>query len=316
MVCHECKNVAKKHGKDRYGHQRYRCKACSKTFIRTQPKPLGDMRLDMDQAVMALKLLLEGMSIRATERMTGIHRDTLCDLVVTVGKNCKRFLHDTVTGIEVKNVECDELWGFVGCKEKTRQRLGHAENKGDAYCFVAIERETKLVINWHLGKRCTEDTVEFLEDLRYATTGRYQLSTDGFRPYSLCVPHIFNANVDFAQIVKKYGKSDDKDGARRYSPATIIGIDKVQGCGNPVKEMICTSHVERMNLNIRMGNRRMTRLTNAHSKKWANHEAMLALYFAWYNFCRKHSTLKQTPAQAQKLTDHQWTIEELLREAA
>ena len=316
MVCHECSIECKKHGKDRQGQQRYRCKACGKTFLEDTPKPLGSMRIELEHAVFALKLLLEGMSIRATERMTGLHRDTLCDLVVTVGRNCKSFLKEKMQKVPVENVECDEIWGFVGCKEKTRQLLGQSPDRGDAYCFVAMERTTKVVITWHLGKRTPHDTADFIEDLRESTAGRYQLSTDGWIPYYSSIPHIFRGNVDFAQVVKKFGKTDDKNPGRRYSPATIIGVDKMRGCGSPDMSMVCTSHIERLNLSIRMGVRRMTRLTNAHSKKWGNHEAMLALFFAWYNFCKKHTSLKATPAQAQGLTDHQWTIEELLNNAA
>ena len=317
MVCEhcECENV-KKHGKDRQGAQRYRCRECGKTFSDAAPRPLGSMRIEMDKAVFALKLLLEGMSVRATERMSGLHRDTLCDLILTVGEQCEEFLDRTMRGVEVRDVQCDEVWGFVGCKEKTRQRLGHGPETGDAYCFVAIERNTKLVVCWHLGKRTSEDTWEFVDTLRHATSGRFQISTDGFRPYSAAVPMVFAFNVDFAQLIKRFGGSTDTEPHRRYSPAQIVSVDTTIGCGTPDPEQICTSHVERSNLTMRMTLRRMTRLTNGHSKSWKHHRAMLALYFAWYNFVRKHATLRSTPAEGQGLTNHAWTIEELLRRAA
>src|SRR5579871_3055883 len=306
MVCHQCKTAAQRYGKDRNGNQRYRCMACKKTFIVTDAKPLGTMRIDQRDAVFALRLLLEGTSVRAVERLTGLHRDTICDLVATVGRNCQRFLDAKIRDVKVEDVQCDEVWGFVGCKEKTRQLLGHDMSMGDAYCFTAIERNTKLLVAWHLGKRSNEDNWEFLNKLYFATSrNRFQLSTDGYTPYGNSVPLVFQFGVDFSQLIKKYGGSSDRSATARYSPAQIIGVEKTHGCGNPDMDRVCTSHVERSNLTMRMQIRRMTRLTNAHSKKWTNHEAMLALFFAWYNFVRVHSTIKTTPAVAHGLTDHE-----------
>lgn len=303
---------AKKHGKDRDGNQRMRCKSCGSTWILKSPRPLGDMRIDQAKAVLVLRMLLEGMSIRATERLTGTHRDTICDLVATVGANCKRFLEKTMDSVPAAEVECDEIWGFVGMKEKTRQRLDASEEFGDCYTYVAMERNTKLVLTWLCAKRCSDATWDFAQNLREATSGRLQVSTDGYGPYQLAVPYAFDFQVDYARIVKTYGGTSDVDGNRRYSPANIVRVEKSHGCGNPDLNRTSTSHSERLNLSIRMQNRRMTRLTNAHSKKWANHEAMLAIYFAYYNYCRKHATLKATPAMASGLAKHVWSIDELL----
>ena len=314
---HVCDHAShKKHGKDRDGNQRLRCKACGATWIVKAARPLGDMRIDLKEAVFALRLILEGMSIRATERLTGLNRNTLCDLVATVGDNCKRFLDKTMDKVPAKEIECDEIWGFIGMKEKTRERLGYGEAFGDCYTYVAMERNSKLVLTFLCGKRNSENTWEFINNLSFATSGRLQVSTDGYRPYQAAVPLVFNFEVDFAQIVKSFNGSSDNDGSRRYSPANIVSTEKTQGCGNPDLNRATTSHSERLNRSIRMANRRMTRLTDAHSKKWENHEAMMGLYFAWYNFCRNHSTLKTTPAVAAGLTDHAWAIEELLTAAA
>lgn len=214
------------------------------------------------------------------------------------------------------NVEVDEIWGFVSCKEKTRVRLGYGEEVGEAYTFTAIERDTKLLIAWYLGKRLPADAIEFSRKLREATGGRCQVTTDGFVGYTTGVPQAFRYEVDFAQLVKIFGKQPERTAAARYSPAEITDIRIDIICGRPDEDLICTSHVERQNLNIRMAVRRMTRLTNAFSKKWQNHEYHLALYFLYYNFCRVHLTLKSTPAMAAGIADRQWTVSRLLEELA
>jgi IS1 family transposase len=214
----------------------------------------------------------------------------------------------------VADVQADEIWGFVYCKEKTRLRENWPDDCGDAYCYVAFERHTKLVLAWHLGKRCPEDTCTFSRKLFGATSGRFQLSTDGYLPYRTAIPSTFGPQIDFAQIVKVYGLDPESD--RRYSPPAVVGVTLVPCVGDPDMDAVCTSHVERNNLNMRMMIRRLTRLTNAFSKKWDNHEAMLGLFFAYYNFCRWHMTLKETPAMRGGLTDHIWTLPELLERAA
>jgi transposase-like protein/IS1 family transposase len=310
-----CSHVTtKKFGKDRNGNQRKRCTDCGKTWTE-RVKPLGSMRIDFDKAVFGLKLLLEGMSIRSTERMTLLHRDRLCDLVLTVGQRCQRFLKAKIHGVPVTEVECDEMWGFIGMKEKTRERLKRGDEFGDCYAYVAMERNTKLVLTYHVDKRSSEGTWEFIDNLFFATSGRYQVSTDGYGPYQSAIPLIFKFAIDFAQVIKRFGGVDSED-RRRYSPAPMVKTHITYGCGRPDLERACTSHSERLNLSLRMGLRRLTRLTNGHSKSWKHHEAMLGLFFAWYNFCRVHATIKTTPAVAQGLTDHVWTIEELLTESA
>jgi transposase-like protein/IS1 family transposase len=306
----------KKHGKDRHGVQRYRCLDCGKTVTKPQAKPLGDSRLPADRAIMCLKMLLEGMSIRATSRLTGTDKNAIIDLVVTIGQRCQRFLKARIQNVPVKEVECDEMWGFIACKERTRQMLCHGEERGDCYAYVAMERTTKCVLTYHVDKRSSEGTWEFIDNLFFATSGRFQISTDGYRPYQAAIPLIFKFGIDYSQVIKRFGGASDNEAGRRYSPANIVSTEITRGCGDPDLDRACTSHSERLNLSLRMQIRRLTRLTNAHSKKWENHEAMLGLYFAWYNFVRVHSTIKTTPALAQGLTDHVWTIEELLDEVA
>ncbi|MFO0813965.1 MAG: hypothetical protein U0796_12170 [Gemmatales bacterium] len=269
------------------------------------------MRLPLDKAVQCIKLLMEGCSIRSTERVTGVNRDTICNLIVTAGEKAKQLLESRIVNIKVEDVECDEIWGFVGMKEKTRmfQYPMSDEGYGDAWCYVGFESNTKLILSWHLGKRTPLDTQCFMEKLRETVADGFQLTTDGFKPYPNAVHSVFGRTVDYAQLVKQYGESDDD---RRYSPPSIIRIDKNVIIGQPAEDRVCTSYVERNNLSIRTFVRRMTRLTCAFSKKWENHEAALALYFAYYNFCWKHSTLKTTPAVAAGIATKQWTVEELL----
>ncbi len=212
-------------------------------------------------------------------------------------------------------MEVDEQWGFIFCKEKTAFFKNYGPEVGDAYVFTAIERTTKMVLAFHLGKRDPDNTITFSEKLKMATSGRFQLSTDGYGPYRTAIPDTFGDQLDFAQIVKSYSNPSEKE-RRRYSPPSIIKTEKKHVCWNPNTSRICTSIVERHNLSTRMHVRRMARLTNAHSKKWENHDAMLSLYYVWYNWCRVHSTIKSTPAVAAGLATETWSIERLLQETA
>jgi transposase-like protein/IS1 family transposase len=304
-----------KRGKDRKGNQRMKCTDCGKFFVAESARPLGDMRISMKQATVVLGMLLEGMSIRACERITGIHRDTIDNLILTAGESCQNLLTAKVRGVEVKDVEADEIWSFVGMKEKTRVEGGHSPENGDSWTWLAIERETKLILSHHVGQRDNESCWSFLLKLKNAVgTGGFQMTTDGLRAYSLNVPYAFGMQVSFAQLIKSYESTQVQT---RYSPARITGIEKLPIFGNCDEDRISTSHIERFNLTLRMSNRRHTRLTNAHSKSLKHHVAMQAIFVASYNFCRKHETLKgSTPAMASKLADKVWSIKELLENAA
>jgi IS1 family transposase len=265
------------------------------------------------RAAQIVRLLVEGMSIRSIERITGIHRDTILRVLQTVGEGCERMLEDKIHKVPVRDVQCDEMWGFVGCKEKSRSK-DHPISFGDAYCFVAIERKTKLVLAWHLGRRMMRDTVAFTEKIDAATIGRFQITTDGFAAYPDAIHYSLGTRVDFAQLIKIYGSPTD--GEHRYSPPEVIESIPVPRIGTPVPQRICTSHVERQNLTMRMCLRRLTRLTNAFSKKWENLKAALALYFAYYNFCRVHQTIRVTPAMQSGITNRIWSLEDLIHACA
>jgi IS1 family transposase len=270
-------------------------------------------RVSAEKIDLALRMLLEGTSIRALERQLEINRNTIMWAMVEAGEKCRAFIDKAVQSVQVDDVQCDEIWGFVGMKERTRQRLNRPEVFGDVWCFTAIERHTKLILTWHVGKRTTTDTATFAGKLYRATQGRFQLTTDGYRPYLTAIPRVLGNRVDYATLVKVYGTSEDDS---RYSPGMVIDVIPTVQFGNPDPGAICTSHVERSNKTLRMQIRRLTRLTDGHSKKWENHEAAMALFFTYYNFCRVHGTLKMTPAHRAGLTTETWSLHRLLAEAA
>ena len=314
MLCPQCENEAQRFGRTANGSQRYRCLTCAKTFVSESTRALDHRRVSADKMSLALRLLLEGTSIRSLERQLQIGRNTIMWAMVDAGEKCHAFFAKAVKNVPVNDVQCDELWGFVAMKEKTRIYLNRPEIFGDVWCFTAIERHTKLILTYHVGKRTPLDTALFADNLYFATQGRFQLTTDGFTPYRTAIPAILRERgISYATLVKVYGDSPDSG---RYSPGVVTDVIATARFGEPEEKRICTSHVERSNKTLRMGIRRLTRLTDAHSKKWANHEAAMALFFAYYNFCRRHMTIKMTPAQKAGLTTERWTLERLLSEAS
>ena len=311
MTCETCQRSCQRFGTHRNGLRRFRCPNCKKTYTEAHSRVLDSMYIPQEKAVLALRLLLEGNSIRSTERITELDRNTIMSLLVKAGDRCQTLMISKIQDLTVQDVEADEIWGFVGKKEGHKSDDDGAE-VGDAYCFVDMERNTKLVLAWHLGKRTVKSTDAFIGKLAYATSSdsRFQLTTDGFQPYVNTVKMLLRDRVDFAQLIKVYGVS--RDGEQRYSPAEVVDSVPVEIMGRPVADRICTSHIERQNLSIRMGMRRMTRLTNGFSKKWENLEFAYALWFAYYNFVRVHKSLRVTPAMEAGITDHIWTIAELI----
>lgn len=312
MTCHNCNSICKKFGK--FGPkriQRYRCKQCRKTFSEQQNKPLEDMRIPLEKAEMALRLLLEGNSIRSTQRITGLHQQTILNLLVMIGDRCKKLMHERIKGVPVQDVEADEMWGFVGMKNRAKLYKELTDPRiGDAYTFVAIERNSKLILAWHLGQRDVANTEAFTEKLHHATSGHFQLTTDGFAAYPQAVSYSLGTRVEFAQLIKVY--QNNREGEQKYSPPEVVETIGKDVIGSPDPRRICTSIVERSNLSMRTSIRRLTRLTNAFSKKWENLSAALALYFAYYNFCRIHSSIRCTPAMEAGITGHVWSLKELI----
>jgi IS1 family transposase len=276
---------------------------------------LGAMRLPVEKAELALHLLTEGSSVRTVERVTGIEKKTILRLLVQIGEGCERFLSEVVHNVEVNDVESDEIWGYVRCKEgtKTRKNIQDPE-AGDAYCFIGLDRQSKLVLAWHLGRRNSWDTHDFMEKLSAATAGKFQLTTDGFNAYPDAVEYNFGSRVDYAQLVKEFGQEGGEE-ARRYAPPRLIGAEKITVSGEPEEDRICTSHVERHNWTLRGHLRRMTRLSNGFSRKRANLRAALALFFAYYNFCKMHKSIRMTPAMRAGITRKIWTVADLVKAA-
>ena len=318
MKCKDRNNEARKHGTDRNSKQRLRCMVCNKTFIEPKAKALGNMYLDEDKALMCLNLLVEGCSVRSIERITGVHRDTVLRLLETVGKKCLWIQENLVKNVKVKFVQADEIWAYVGMKDKAKHAKEIESDKvGSAYTFTSIDSESKLIVAWHLGRRTEKDAIAFLEKVYAAVDGGtkwFQMSTDGWKGYDHTVNEVLGSKAHYGQIVKMYGTPNPDE--VRYSAAECIGCKKRTVSGRPVRDKISTSYVERANLTMRMSMRRMTRLTNGFSKKWENLNYSLALHFAHYNFCRSHSTLSgATPAMAANLTRTIWSLKDLLRAA-
>jgi transposase-like protein/IS1 family transposase len=316
MNCPTCDKPSKRFGKDRKGVQRYRCLTCGKTFSEPKIKMLDNMIVAEGKALAVLSHLVEGCSIRSTERLTGVHRDTILDLLTLAGRKCEALSEAIIKDVPVQDVECDELWAYVGMKAKTKSKKLTAENDdsiGDAWTFTAIERHSKLILAWHLGQRDFPNTAIFTEKIDRATKGDFQISTDGFAPYRDAIGFILGGRTDFAQLIKIYANNPENE--TRYSPAQCTGTKQRVIHGRPDPERVGTSRIERHNLSVRMETRRFTRLTNAFSKKWEKHHAALALYFAYYNFCRMHKTLRCTPAMAAGITKHVWTLKDLLMAA-
>lgn len=315
MDCAACQIPCKRFGKTRDGHQRYRCRTCRKTYSERPERPLGSMRLDKDRALLCLHMLCEGSAVRAIERVTGTEKKTILSLLCRVGEGCERMLAERVKDVPVQDVQADELWTYVRCKQATVSRNKVTDpDAGDAYCFFGIERNSKLILAWHLGRRNGWDAHDFAEKLSTATAGRFQLSTDGFNGYPNAVEYNLGGRVDYAQVVKEFASAGGEE-ARRYAPPRLIGQEKVTVQGTPDEDRVSTSHVERANWTLRGHLRRFTRLSNGFSRKKANLRAALALYFAYYNFCRMHKSIRMTPAMAAGIARKPWTLADLLTAA-
>jgi IS1 family transposase len=254
--------------------------------------------------------LVEGLSIRSLERMTGVHRDTIMRLLVKTGNACEDIMDTKMHNLSCKNIEVDELWAYVGKKQRHVTMTDNPNEVGDFYTFVALDSDTKLIPTYKVGKRDFPTAYAFITDLESRLDNRIQISSDKLKAYVEAIDLAFGGNVDYGQIVKSY--ETEPIGPGRYSPPKVISTIKEYIIGNPNPDKICTSYIERQNLTIRMQVRRFTRLTNAFSKKLENLKAAVALHFAHYNFCRIHGSLRITPAMAAGITDHVWSLGEIV----
>lgn len=271
-------------------------------------------RLSTERRAQILAMLTEGNSMRATARMAGCSFNTVSRLLLDVGAACTEFQDRTLRDLRCTQVQCDEIWSFVGANAKNVPEDRKDEfGVGDVWCWVAIDADSKLVPSWLLGERKTGDCIAFLDDLRGRLRYRVQLSTDAHASYRGAVGLVFGGDVDWAQIIKEYQSTQVAPG--RYSPPACTGMHVKEGLGHPDLAKASTSYIERQNLTMRMHMRRFTRLTNGFSKKLENHAAAVALHFMAYNFARPHKTLAspypRTPAMAASVADHVWTMREI-----
>lgn len=272
-------------------------------------------RLSNEKRAQIIGCLLEGMSIRATVRITGAAKNTVTKLLVDLGKACSEYQDKVLRDLPCKRLQFDEIWTFVYAKAKNVPE-DHCENfgYGDVWTWVALDADTKLVPSWLMGKRAIEDAMLFVSDVARRLRNPVQLTTDGHRAYLQAVEKVFGAGIDYAVLYKIYGTEQTNE--KRYSPAKCLSTETRIVQGNPDPDYISTSYVERQNLTMRMGMRRFTRLTNAFSKKVENLACAVSLHFMHYNFARPHQSLAnpypQTPAMAAGITDHVWTLEEIV----
>jgi IS1 family transposase len=267
-------------------------------------------QLSNGQRAQIVACICEGNSIRSTVRLTGISKNTITKLLIELGDACIDYQDRTLRDLKCRRIQCDETWSFVYAKEKNvpADKKGHF-GYGDVWTWTAIDAETKLVPSFMVGNRDAKCANTFIDDLKGRLASRVQLTTDGLKVYLDAVEGAFGSNVDYAQLIKVYGASQEEV---RYSPAECIGCEAKRVQGSPDPKHISTSYVERQNLTMRMSMRRFTRLTNAFSKKLKNHLATVAIYFMYYNFGRIHQTLRVTPAMEAGVADHVWSYEEII----
>ena len=266
--------------------------------------------LPTEKQVTSIGSLCEGSSIRSIERMTGVHRDTVMRLGVKIGQGCTALMNERMRGLSCTRLEMDEIWGFIGKKEK-HVRSNDDPRMGDVWTFCAIDADTKLVPTFKVGKRDGATASAFVEDVAGRMNNRLQISTDGLRAYVDAIESSFGCDVDYAQIIKTYGH-EEMSNNRRYSPPEFASSEKRIVMGNPDVDLISTSYVERLNATTRLHMRRLTRLTLAFSKKFENFEAAVGLHFAYYNFVKRHNTLRMTPAMAAGVTPSFWTVADVV----
>lgn len=267
--------------------------------------------LSTQKRAQILGMMVEGMSIRAISRLTGASKNTLAKLLVDAGEIFSNYHDEHVRNLPCKRLQLDEIWSFVGCKEKNATPEMKAQGMGDTWTWTAICADTKLIASWFIGDRDAETGTMFTCDLASRLANRVQITSDGHRAYLEAMDAAFGDEVDYSMLVKIYGQA--VEGQKRYSPAQFIKATKTCCTGNPDPKHVSTSYVERQNLSMRMGIRRFTRLTNGFSKNVENHAHAMAIYFMHYNFVRIHQTLRVTPAMAAGVTKTLWSLEDMAK---
>ena len=267
-------------------------------------------KLDVWKRAQILNCLVEGNSLRATARMTGVSINTVVKLLCDAGAACSKYQDEAFVNLKCKRIQCDEVWAFCYAKEKNCTAEMKAKGAGDVWTWAALDADSKLIPCWFVGARDASAAYHFIHDLAARLAHRVQLTTDGHKAYLNAVEDAFGCEIDYGMLVKIYGAAPEGSEVR-YSPAQCMGARKAAISGTPDFKHISTSYIERQNLTMRMSMRRFTRLTNAFSKKLENHEHSIALHFMHYNFCRIHKTLRVTPAMEAGITDHVWSLEEL-----
>lgn len=299
MTCHSCTASCNRFGRTRAGSQRYRCRRCRKTFCEPR-RTVGNHYTSFDKTCAVAHCLVEGNSVRSTARLTGVEVKTVLSLLAAIGRDCADLLTTRVRKVDISHLELDEVWAFVYKKQKhVTADDPDPDHVGDAYTYIALDRKTKLVAAWHLGKRDEHNTLLFVRKIRKATSKkRFQVSSDGWSAYEWALEIGMSDRVSYGRIVKV------------TYPGRVEAV-----FGNPDIDEIETTFVERINGTLRQWCKRYTRKTYAFSKRWSMLEAALALNIAHYNFCRIHRTLRVTPAMEAGLTDHVWSLRELLEKA-
>ncbi len=268
-------------------------------------------KLSINLKATAISMLCEGNSIRSIERMTGIHRDTVMRLGVRMGEGCKVIMDERLRGLNSRVIEVDEVWGFIGMKKKTAKAIGADSTMGDVWTWIALDAETKLVPTFAVGDRDQVTADAFIEDLASRLIHRVQISTDALRAYESAIERAFGTDVDYGSIVKTFSNAQLEE-QRRYSPPEVVKVERAVVSGNPDADLISTSYVEKQNHTLRMHCRRLSRLTNAFSKKLENFKAAIALHYGYYNFVKMHKTIRCTPAMAAGVVNSPWTVADLV----
>ncbi len=268
-------------------------------------------QLTIEKRVQILGMLVEGMGVRATARLSGCSPVTILKFLKDMGETCARYQDETLRNLKCRRIQIDEIWSFVYAKAKNApEKMKAAGEAGDMWVWVAIDADSKLVPCFYMGQRNADAAMILMQDLASRLSNRIQLTTDGHKAYLQAVESVFGADIDYAMLIKLYGEAPE--GTRRYSPAQITGIETNVIMGHPNPKHVSTSFVERQNLTMRMNMRRFTRLTNGFSKKTENHYYTLAIHYMYYNFARVHQTLRVSPAMEAEITNHLWSLEEIV----